>query len=427
MITEKKLRDLFRDWTGYHLTIHHGDVEQSYRVLNSVIEPINGTIEIAPWTYTPIRTIAMATTSATATIICRTDEEAAKVQDSINGSLADVRGAAFPIKDDDGATVLLSVMAGTAYRTEAVHGSLYGRGEEFDVIVRLEYIATANGISSADTMLFIDGEQVEIERIESSMVHATEDHPGDDGVTTTATPSRTFNIEASAVLLDNEVGRVILREALSLSDPNTVHCIEYRIHGESYYYMMTFTRCQLGSEEINNVGATISLMAASVEAMEFDARWSAAPVHGSNVTIGAEPGAIVFWGDHKADRVGDAGKISHVYTDGVSEHTMRIFGGYDAPLTRELRIGDDLTGKRLIYVGEDWDVSGEPDMTLITCDGGRLAIESGYLRELRDDDTPLLTIADSIENGTEWVSNLDVVTGIRDSSVWHVYISDMGV
>lgn len=425
MITEKKLRDLFRDWTGYHLTIHHGEVEQSYRVLNSVIEPINGTIDVMPWTYTPLRTIAMATTSATATIICRTDEEAAQVQEHINGALADVRGAAFPIKDDDGATVLLSVMAGTAYRPEAVHSSLYGRGEEFDVIIRLEYIATANGISSADTMLFIDGEQVEIERIESSMVHATEDHPGDDGVTTTATPSRTFNIEASAILLDNAVGRVILREALSLSDPNTVHCIEYRIHGESFFYMMTFTRCQLGSEEINNVGASFSLMVASVDAMEFDARWNHGVVRGRTTTISADVGAIIFWGDHTADRVGESGMISHVYTDGLEEHKMHVFGGYDAPMTRALRVGDDLTGKRLIYVGEDWDVSGEPDATLITCEQSRLAIASGYMREILND-TQTTTIDDHVLKGTEWRSTLDVVTGMRDPDVWHVYIEEMG-
>lgn len=425
MITEKKLRDLFKDWTGYHLTIHHGEVEQSYRVLNSVIEPINGTIEITPWTYTPLRTIAMATTSATATIICRTDEEAAQVQEHINGSLADVRGAAFPIKDDDGATVLLSVMAGTAYRPEAVHGSLYGRGEEFDVIVRLEYIATANGISSADTMLFIDGEQVELEEIMSSMVHATEDHPGDDGVTTTATPSRTFNIEASAVLLDNDVGRTLTREALSLSDASTVHCIEYRVHNEPHFYMMTFTRCQLGSKEINNVGASFSLMVASVEAMEFDARWNHGVVSGRATTIGAEVGAIVFWGDHNADRVGDSGMISHVYTDGLEEHKIHVFGGYDAPMTRALHVGDDLTGKRLIYVGEDWDVSGEPDATLITCEQSRLAIASGYMREILND-TQTTTIGDHVLKGTEWRSTLDVVTGMRDPDVWHVYIEEMG-
>jgi hypothetical protein len=188
---------------------------------------------------------------------------------------------------------------------------------------------------------------------------------------------------------------------------------------------MTFTRCQLGSEEINNVGATISLMTASAEAMEFDARWNHGVVSGISTTIGAEVGAIVFWGDHTADRVGESGMISHVYTDGLDEHKIHVFGGYDAPMTRALRVGDNLTGKRLIYVGEDWDVSGEPDMTLITCEQSRLAIASGYMREILND-TQTTTIGDYVLKGTEWRSTLDVVTGMRDPDVWHVYIEEMG-
>jgi hypothetical protein len=189
--------------------------------------------------------------------------------------------------------------------------------------------------------------------------------------------------------------------------------------------MMTFTRCQLGSEEINNVGATISLMTASAEAMEFDARWNHGVVSGISTTIGAEVGAIIFWGDHTAGRVGESGMISHVYTDGLDEHKIHVFGGYDAPMTRALRVGDNLTGKRLIYVGEDWDVSGEPDMTLITCEQSRLAIASGYMREILND-TQTMTIGDHVLKGTEWRSTLDVVTGMRDPDIWHVYIEEMG-
>ena len=79
MITEQKLRDLFEEWTGYHLSVHHGELEQSYRVLNDVIEPLNGVIEVSAWNYTPVRTVAMATASATVTIIARTDEEAQEI------------------------------------------------------------------------------------------------------------------------------------------------------------------------------------------------------------------------------------------------------------------------------------------------------------------------------------------------------------
>lgn len=428
MITEKKIRDLFEEWTGYHLTIHRGGIEQSYRVINTVMEPINGVIEVDSWSYTPIRTVAMASTSATVTIIARTDEDARDTQEQLNDALAQIRGTSFPVQDDEeGKTVLLSVMAGTAYRPEAVHGSLYGQGDEYDVVVRLEFIATANGISSADTSLYIDGEQVEIESITSSMVCATEDHPGDDGITTTATPTRAFQIEANAVLLDNSVGKTLLREALSLSDSKTVRCIEYRVHNVPRWYMMVFTRCQLASSELNNVGASFSLMSASIDAMEFDARWSKTVAIGDNITLGADVGAIIFWGDNTSDVVGETGMISHVYTDGITEHQIRIFGGYDAPLTRSLRIGDNLIGKRLVYVGDDWDVSGEPDATLISCEQSVLAIASGYMRELRDDGVTMITIGDHILKGTEWRSTLDVVTGIRDESLWHVYVEEMGV
>lgn len=427
MIKETRLRDLFKEWTGYHLTIHHGKVEQSYRVINDVVEPVNGVIDIESWNYTPIRTVAMATTSATVTIIARTDEEAREIQDALNASLEEIRGAAIPIKDDEDKTVLLSVMAGTAYRPETVHGSLYGQGEECDVIVRIEYIATANGISSADTLLFIDGEQVEIESITSSMVCATEETPGDDGLTTTATPSKAFQIEANAVVLDNVVGDLLIQEGTDLAGKKTVRCVEYRVNNKPHYYMMAFTRCQLGSSELNNVGAAISLMTASPEAMPFDARWVETLVIGDITSIGAAPGAVVFWGDNKSDMVGDTGVVSHVYTDGVNEHTVRIFGEYNKPPTRQLRLGDNLLGKRIKYVGEDWDVSGEADETLITCEQSTLAISSGYMRELRDDFERLYTVGHHILKGHEWVSSMDVVIGARDFTKWHVYTYEMGV
>lgn len=426
MISEKQLRDLFEQWTGYPVKLYHGEVEESYRVINDVREPVNAVMEVDAWTYTPIRTVAMATTAATVTVIARSNEDAEKVRAHINEALEEIRGSQIRVQDDDGKTFALSVMAGSAYRDEAVHGTLYGYGDEYDVLVRLEYIATANGISSADTALLIDGEQVELENMMSSMVSATEEHPGDDGVTLTATPSKTFQIEAAAVLLDNGAGAILTREALSLADPATVHCVEYRVNNVPRYYMMVFTRCQLGSSELNNVGVNLSLATANTDAVEFDASWSSVKNAGLTASIGAETGTIVFWGDHTADRVGSGGMVSHVYTDGRDDHTIHTYGRYDKPLTRALRVGDNLAGKHLIYVGDEWDVSGLPDSTEISCGASRLAIESGYLRELRDDDTPLVTITDRIEKGHEWISSLDVVTGIRDESLWHVCVAEMG-
>lgn len=427
MITEKKLRDLFEEWTGFHLSVHHGEIEQSYRVLNDIVEPLNGVIEVSSWNYTPVRTVAMATASATVTIIARTDEEANEIKDHLNNSLAEIRGASVVVKDDAEKSVLLTVMAGTAYRPEAVHGSLYGRGEEFDVIVRMEYIATANGVSSADTVLIIDGEQVELESITSSMICATDEQPGDDGLTVSAAPSKAFQISAQAVVLDNAVGDLLIREGTSLSDEKMARCVEYRINNKPAFYMMVFTQCQIASSEINNVGAAFSLSTANPDAVPFDSRWSKTVVIGDITSIGANPGAVVFWGDNKADMIGDTGMVSHVYTDGVNEHTIRIFGEYSIPITRQLRLGDNLLGKRLKYMGEDWDVSGLPDSTLITCEQSTLSISSGYMRELRDDLERLYTISDHVLKGQEWVSSLDVVTGARDFTMWHVYTSEMGV
>lgn len=433
MISEYTLRDLFEEWTGYHLTVHHGKAESAYRVINNIVEPINGTIEVEPWSYTPIRTVAMATTNATVTVIARTDDEARQIQEHINGAMDEIRGTAHSMRGEDGTAIALSVMAGTAQRSEAVHGSLYGRGDEFDVTIRIGYIATVFGVSSADTMLFIDGEQVELEEITSSMVHASEDHPGDDGVTTTATPSRAFGIEASAVLLSNAVGDLLLREALSLSDPLTVHCVEYRVKNTPHWYMMAFTRCQLGSKDLNNVGVSFSLMTASAEAMEFDGRWNSAMIIGDTTAISADVGAIVFWGDHTSERVGENRFAEHVYSDGIGEHVIHVFGGYEVPITRELRLGDNLEGKRLIYIGDEWDVSGMPDQTLISCESNglnaaSLGIESGRLREVREDGVVSQIVGgDILYHMQEWKSYLGTVNGIADASLWHVYVSELEV
>ena len=427
MISEKQLRDLFVEWTGYHIKLYHGEVEETYRVINTIEKPVNGVMTVEAWTYTPIRTIAMATTSATVTIIERSNEEAEKTRKALNDTLEAIRGSAIPVQDDAGRTFLLSVTAGSAYREEVVHGTLYGYGDEYDVVVRLDYIATAYGVSSADTALWIDGNQIEIERVMSNMVYATEEAPGDDGVTTTAVPSKTFQIEASAILLGNAAGDIILREGRSLAEKNKVHCVEYAINNISQYYMMIFTRVQLASSEVNNVGASFTLATASTEAMRFDGMWTMIPNYGNVASIGADEGVTVFWGDHNADRIGVTGMESHVYTDGREYHEIYIFGRYDTPVKRALRVGDNLDGKRLIYVGDDWDVSGEPDSTLISCAGSALAIASGYLRELRDDNTDLKTIGDHILNGQEWVSSLGKVTGIRDATMWQVYVSELGV
>lgn len=427
MITEKQLRDLFEQWTGYPVTLYHGEVEQTHRVINDVVKPVNGVMQVDAWTFTPIRTVAMATTEATVTIIARSDDEASEVLASLNTSLEAVRGSTVAVRDEEGKTYSLAVMIGSAYRDEAIHGTNYGQGDEYDVIVRISYIATANGVNSADSVLIIDGEQIEVENMTSAMVSATDEHPSDDGVTTVATPSKTFQIECSAILLDNGAGEILTREGLDLDHKGTVRCVEYGINGISRFYMMVFTGCQIGSEELNNVGVSFSLATANPDTMELDARWHSVLNKGLTASIGADPGAVVFWGDNTASRVDDSGMVSHVYVDSVDAHMIRIFGSYDAPLTRALRVGDNLMGKRLIYVGEDWDVSGEVDATLISCEQSRLAIESGYMRELRDDDTPLVSLGYMFEKGTEWRSSLDVVTGIRDRTLWHVYVSEMGV
>ena len=69
MITDKQLRDLFEEWTGYPVTLYHGDMERSYRVINSVVTPTNGAMQVEAWTFTPIKTVAMATTTATVTVL----------------------------------------------------------------------------------------------------------------------------------------------------------------------------------------------------------------------------------------------------------------------------------------------------------------------------------------------------------------------
>ena len=427
MITEEQLRDLFEEWTGIHLTLDHGDVKCSYREINDVVTPLNGVMSIDAWTFTPVRTVAMATTQATATVVARNDEEADNITAHINDALQAVRGTTVIVRGEDGKAIKLAVMPGTAYRDETLHGVSFGEGDECDVVVNISYIATANGVNSADTVLIIDGEQIEVENVTSGMTSATDEHPGDDGITTTAVPSKTFHVECGAVLLDNEAGKILTKEGLDLDNISLVHCVEYTIGSVTRFYMMVFTQCQIGSSEMNNVGASFALATANPDTMHFDARWNTTTAVGMTASIGSEAGAVVFWGDNTASRVGDSGMVSHVYTDGVNEHTIRIFGAYNAPITRSLRIGDNLSGKRLIYVGEDWDTSGEPDMTVISCEQSRLAIESGYLRELRDDDTPLVSVGYMISNGTEWRTSLDVVTGIRDESLWHVYVAEMGV
>lgn len=427
MINAWQLRDLFEEWTGFTVTLHHGEVNESRRVINDVVTPTNGAIQIDAWTFTPVRTVAMATTEAVVTIIARTDEEATDIVRSLNASIEAVRGSTTLVKDADGKTFSLAVMAGSAYRDEGIHGTNYGQGDEYDVILRLWYNATANGINATDTVLIIDGEQIEVENVISGMTSATDEHPGDDGITTTAVPSKTFHIECGAVLLDNEAGKILTKEGLDLDNIASVHCIEYTVGSVTRFYMMVFTQCRIGSSELNNVGASFALATANPDTMHFDARWNATTAVGITASIGAEAGAVVFWGDNTASRVGDSGMVSHVYTDGINEHTIRIFGAYNSPITRALRVGDNLSGKRLIYVGDDWDTSGEPDMTLISCEQSRLAIESGYLRELRDDDTPLVSIGYMISNGMERRTSLDVVTGIRDESLWHVYVAEMGV
>lgn len=426
MITEKNLRDLFEAWTGYAVKLHHGEVEETYRNINDIIKPVNGVMRVEAWTYTPIRTVAMATTTATATIIARSDEDAETVRKHLNDSVNAVRGTTIPVKADDGHTYALSIMAGSAYRDEAVHASQYGHGDEYDVSIRIEYIATANGVSSADSALMIDGEQIEVETMVSTMVGATDDQPGDDGVTQTAIPSRAFQMEVTAVLLNNGAGAVLMSEATRLDKRNILRCVEYVINGVSSFFMMVFTRAQLGSSELNNVGVTFSMATANPDVAVLGGNWSTVPQIGITTSIGAEPGDIVFWGDNTAERVGNTGMISHVYADGREEHTIHVYGGYNAPVTRELRIGDNLQGKRLIYIGEDWDVSGESDTTLIVCELSTLSIASGYVREMGEN-IGTISIGDTIIKDQEWTSSLDVVTGIRDSTLWHVYVDEMGV
>lgn len=432
MITETQLKDQFESISGFKdLVVDHGTYAETYRSGNVLYEPINGSFQPSRWVLTAISGLTMATTTATIAIFGNTLDEARAISDSLNTTAERINGNTFEMNDAQGSKYAITMIAGLSEIEEAIEGTTYHRGEIYPVVLTVSYTIIESGVSSTTSRIKIDGDEYPVTQIVTTLKGAAEMTPTYAGESEATNGTCFFEIDAVIPLLQNEAGKKLYKECVDTKRKDIMHMVELVQNGDSTYHMMIISNAQMTSIPPSNIGVNISLLTGCAESAVFGGGWTSLTAYGKTCKITLPVSAVVFWGDGTATKAiaqnsGDVSQyLSHVYTDSENVHNLNIYGADLAGAYREIREGDDLLGKTIIYIGEDWDVSGEADSTEIVCRNATLSVSSGYLRELYNEGS--LTISDSISNGQQWVSGLDVVTGIKSTGKWAVYIAEAGV
>lgn len=431
MISEEQLKAQFEKISGFtDLVIDHGTFAESYRTGNVLYEPINGSFQPSRWVLTAISGLTMATATATVAIFGETLTRAQAIKESLNQTATKLNGNTTELADADGKKFAITTLAGLAEMDEAIEGVTYHRGEIYPVVLTISYTIVEGGASSTTTTIKIDGNEYPATQIVTTLKGAAEMTPTYNGESEATNGTCFFEIDAILPLLTNAAGDKLQDECTNTKRKDYMHMVELTQNGKSSYHMMIISNAQMTSIPPSNIGINLSMITGCPESAVFGGGWTSLTATGKTCKMTLPVSAVVFWGDGTSDKAtaqsaGDTTQyMTHVYTDGEDVHDLYIYGADLAGSYRALRVGDNLSGKTLIYVGDDWDTSGDADVTEITCQHSTLAVSAGYLRELYNEGS--LTISDTLTTGQRWVSGLDVVTGIRSAGKWAVYISEVG-
>lgn len=376
MFDFSKLKKIVDDQIPYTLFEDEKSLEDSmrpYRVGNEIVTPIFGIFRQNPSTLTAFQSPLIAVVSAIVEI-ASPSEFLQEVKKTMNDFVQSVNSTAQKVENDDNIYNVI-IQAETCSVGQKRRDVGWYNGEIFPVSTVVTFTIVERGVSAFDTQLYIDGMAVPFTNLVKTRTASSEVAPDDHAVGKVSVTQEVFGVTVETPHLDNDLGD-LLSLALTKGNGNTAHAVELVTDGESQVYLMGFGTITETAQPPLNTGFSLSMAELDDVACRFNDLWKSQEVTG-DTAVWTQSNYIVLWGDGTADKV-DSVK-GHVYSDGLSVHTVRALNCSYVSRFGRIDNGDNLLNKTIRAKSGEVLTSDLSGVLLQTSEGDTLSVTDGRL------------------------------------------------
>lgn len=351
------------------------DSMRPYRVGNEIVTPIFGIFRQNPSTLTAFQSPLIAVVSAIVEI-ASPSEVLQDVKKTMNDFVQEVNSTAQKV-DSEHNTYNVIMQAETCSVGQKRRDVGWYNGEIFPVSTVVTFTIVERGVSAFDTQLYIDGMAVPFTNLVKTRTASSEVAPDNYAVGKVSVTQEVFGVTVETPHLDNDLGD-LLSLALTKGNGNTAHAVELVTDGKSEIYLMGFGTVTETAQPPLNTGFSLSMAELDDVACRFNDLWQSQEVTGDSA-LWEYSGYIVSWGDGTADKVN--GVNIHIYTDGLTSHTIRYLNCKEVSRFGKINNGVSLFGKK-IKVNDGYVLTSEINANgwlIHTKQGDILSVVNGRL------------------------------------------------
>lgn len=358
MIDFNELKNQYETAVGYKLFMEEGEMEDFYRYQNTIVKPVCGTYRVNPITLTAIRTPFIGIATVNISMVAPPDRWE-EVRDKMDAVASVLNGTSINLKDSEGTVYSVSYNCQTSAVGERILDVSLGCGEVFPIHQTISYIIIESGVSAYDAKLWIDGMSVPILSLVENKIHTTSMYSTSYGDGQTASEMEAYGIDFTSPYTQDDICK-LFRDAVNEKTGNTAHCVVIEKNCVRSCRIMQFSHASNSVSPPQNIGFNISMTEIHPATADFDGFWSEKTVSTSfariylSSVLSLDPdviGITIFWDDGKADDFDYMnGTAFHIYTDGKTSHTLRIYKRYESMLA-PYRFSDrvDLCGNYITF------------------------------------------------------------------------------
>ena len=182
-----------------------------------------------------------------------------------------------------------------------------------------------DGLNANDCSIILNGENISFTRAVFTRKRTADSQTfNGDGSQKTIIQSNGLSVDLVFPLTDNQISRLFLQDVLN--GGNFAINVEIKTPFVKKYFIGAFGDAQASMDIATNVGGNLSIVEAKENLLEYSNKWRIENVVG-NVEITANENDVIYWGDGTSEKATKQGNYEHIYSDGKTNHTVRIFGG----------------------------------------------------------------------------------------------------
>ena len=299
---------------------------------------VNGLVDIVGSNIVPIKNISFQTVTAQLMIIADLNlmgrQLEGKQDREQSRELADVKTCLYEMIGKLNGQVQQLELGDKTYTTTVVLsqpsvGAKMELGEISEgvpIYVNMTYSLFENGVNANDCHIYIDNEDLYFETATFSKVRQA-----DQSEFANTNGARSYvliggkSIDLVLPAVNTDVGGKIMKDILG-DTSNEAIAVRIETPLETKNFIGVFGNNTASMQLGANVGFNVSVVQGVENLLKYGENWKIERVSTESATKSVLGKKIIFWGDNTSDFIEDGGEVAHTYTDGVENHTIRIYG-----------------------------------------------------------------------------------------------------